>query len=300
MISDLLGNWDRAPAQQALYPNFPTTLLKRVLQVFLGGLIVLTSTLLPIGLALASPVLAQDSITPLSSLASRLQQFPHWSSPPPAQTAHGDLFYPDWFSGLWTVQTTLVTKAAPLAPEIVTPGFNSNSSDLEQTVTFQARFIPEPALTIGPFRSPSPKLVADRVFNSLNLIKATLNNSFAGETAPILTIKIDPTNPNRQILRIGPDRQIVSTITDRLVETPNVNQFLSTEITRQEFRGTPQIYFNIVENTTAYTRLTNGTPGFNADQVTAVYLSPQDPNYFKAGDRPVALYRYQMKFRRPE
>ena len=33
-----------------------------------------------------------------------------------------------------------------------------------------------------------------------------------------------------------------------------------------------------------------------ADQITAIYLSPQDPDYFKAKDKPVALYRYQLAF----
>ncbi len=28
--------------------------------------------------------------------------------------------------------------------------------------------------------------------------------------------------------------------------------------------------------------------------MTAIYLSPQDPNYFKAAGNPVALYRYQL------
>lgn len=61
-----------------------------------------------------------------------------------------------------------------------------------------------------------------------------------------------------------------------------------------------------MESTTAYRLLSSQNPAKNlnnqnpiieADQVTAVYLSPQDPNYFKAGSRPVALYRYKLEFR---
>nr|WP_319592620.1 hypothetical protein [Zarconia navalis] len=36
-----------------------------------------------------------------------------------------------------------------------------------------------------------------------------------------------------------------------------------------------------------------------ADRVTAIYLSPQDPDYFKAQDRPVALYRYRLDLVKP-
>jgi hypothetical protein len=49
-------------------------------------------------------------------------------------------------------------------------------------------------------------------------------------------------------------------------------------------------------------------PAIIAEQVTAIYLSPQDPNYFEAIDpeslfgqpRPVALYRYRLEFRKTE
>ncbi|MEW5859950.1 MAG: DUF6816 family protein, partial [Cyanobacteriota bacterium] len=43
---------------------------------------------------------------------------------------------------------------------------------------------------------------------------------------------------------------------------------------------------------TAYHQLHSS---IEADQVTAIYLSPQDPDYFKAIDRPVALYRYRLQ-----
>ena len=32
-----------------------------------------------------------------------------------------------------------------------------------------------------------------------------------------------------------------------------------------------------------------------ANQITAIYLSPQDPNYFLVANHPVALYRYQLE-----
>jgi hypothetical protein len=63
-------------------------------------------------------------------------------------------------------------------------------------------------------------------------------------------------------------------------------------VSQQVFRGTPHLYFNTVETTTAYRRLHSS---IEANQVTAIYLSPQDPDYFKAVDRPVALYRYRLQ-----
>ena len=50
----------------------------------------------------------------------------------------------------WQVTSTLIDLAAPLAPEIVTPGFEGNRRQLNQPVSFVVRFVKEqPFLTIG-------------------------------------------------------------------------------------------------------------------------------------------------------
>jgi hypothetical protein len=64
----------------------------------------------------------------------------------------------------------------------------------------------------------------------------------------------------------------------------------------QFFRTQPEIYLNGVETTTVYHQQTGDH--ITADQFTAVYLSPKDPDYFTAGDRPVALYRYDLRLDR--
>lgn len=250
------------------------------------------------------------------TLMERLALFPNWHEKPLIQPAKGDLTYPAWFAGNWTVTATLVDMVAPLAPEIITPGFESNRQFLDRPLTFPVRFVEtEPAgmqLFMQPllqsfFSDKPPTIVSDRAFNGMNLAKAYL-----GDRA-VLAVKVDPTNPNRQITLFRDNRQLVSTVTDRTVEAPSAEQFITTEIFQQEFLGTPEIYFNEVENTTAYTQQPAApdfpdSPAITADQVTAIYLSPQDPDYFEAIDphslfgqpRPAALYRYRMEFRRAE
>ncbi len=67
------------------------------------------------------------------------------------------------------------------------------------------------------------------------------------------------------------------------------------------FRGETDIYLNEVETTTAYRVVglgkneSSGSKKIVADQVTAIYLSPQDPDYFAAAGHPVALYRYRLE-----
>lgn len=239
-------------------------------------------------------------------LTDRIQGFPEWPQKLPGQSVQGDLVYPHWFEGTWSVTTTLVDLVAPFAPDLVTPGFVSNQAYLNRPITFQARFIPSltsTAMSLLPHLPRTmvsqPDIVADRAFNGLNLANASLGTEPA-QPSPILAVKVDPHNPNRQITLLRNDRQLVSTVIARATETPEANQFVTTEVFRQEFRGIPQPYVNDVETTTAYRYWPGQLPELQADQVTAIYLSPQDPDYFRANDRPVALYRYQLELRRSQ
>ncbi|MEH2311384.1 MAG: DUF6816 family protein [Nostoc sp.] len=228
-------------------------------------------------------------------LSERLANFPQWEKLTSVQPASGDLVYPEWMAGYWQVTSTLVDLVAPLAPDIVTPGFEGNRRQLNQPVSFVVRFVKEQPhaarLKIFPqIDNKSPILVADRAFNSLNLARAYLGDKV------VLLVKVDPDSPNRQITFLRSSRQLVSIVTARAIETTPDDKFITTEVFQQLFKGGSRPYLNSVESTTAYHKLPTGNPAIEADQVTAVYLSPQDPDYFKAGFQPVALYRYRLEF----
>ena len=236
------------------------------------------------------------------ALADRLARFPNWDGKPPVQAIVGaeDLVYPDWMAGTWQVTSTLVDLAAPLAPDIVTPGFEGNRRYLNQPVSFLVRFqagnwgnfdfsILGPQSQIKNLKVAG-SVVADRAFNGLNIGKAVLGDR------SILSVKVDPKNPNRQITSLPGDRQLISVVTSRGQEMPSPDVFISTEVCQQVFRGTQEIYLNEVETTTAYHRQKQPGASIKADQITAVYLSSQDPNYFAAPGKPVALYRYRLEF----
>jgi hypothetical protein len=249
------------------------------------------------GFCLVLLVLLWGSGARAGVLGDRISSFPDWDSKPPIAVAKGDLVYPDWMAGNWNVASTLVDLAAPLAPNIVTPGFEKNRQYLQQPVLFKVRFQPEKNIgLISNYTSKkAPKIVADRNFNGLNIAKAYLGDG------GVLSVKVDPNNPNRQITILKGSRQLISIVTSRSTETPNPREFVSTEISQQVFRGETDIYLNEVETTTAYRVIGSGENGSSAskkivaDQVTAIYLSPQDPDYFAAGGHPVALYRYRLE-----
>jgi hypothetical protein len=243
------------------------------------------------------------------TLTDRLAVYPNWHHKPTTQAARGDLAYPDWMAGTWELQTTLIDLVAPLAPGITTPGFERNRDYLNQPIVFPVRFIRG---QINPSSGPIPQpasfgVVSDRAFNGLAIAKAYLGAD------RVQSVKVDPTNPNRQVTILKGNRQLESTITDRAIETPDSQHFLTSELFQQVFRGTEQPYLNQVETTTSYTHQTDSTQNMPqtpmasgrsativADQITAIYLSPKDPDYFRAGETPVALYRYKLEFLPPQ
>jgi hypothetical protein len=229
-------------------------------------------------------------------LTERLAAFPHWTSKPALAAAEGDLVYPQWLAGTWRVQSTLVDMVAPLAPTLVTPGFTGNRQFLNKPIEVPIRFVLA-RVGKGRFLNQALKvdeqIVSDRVFNSLSLARAYLGED------EVKTVRVDPDNPNRQVTWLGDDRQLVSVVSRRGSEHPSDRDFVTSEVFQQFFQGgSSGVYLNEVENTTAYHRQVDGNPAITADQVTAIYLSPRDPDYFKALNRPVALYRYRMEFSR--
>lgn len=221
------------------------------------------------------------------NLADRLAAFPNWDSKPSLPRAEGDLVYPDWLQGDWRLTSTLVDLIAPLAPEVVTPGFEGNRDQMGLPVTCLVKFVGKQRRAAGfiPLVTGSPQTVADRAFNGLSLARAYLG------TAAVKAVKVDPENPNRQVTLLSSNRQLESTVTARAIETVD-DRFITVERFQQVFRGGAIPYFNEVETTTAYHPESDR---ITADQVTAVYLSPQDADFLKARNRPVALYRYHLE-----
>jgi hypothetical protein len=234
------------------------------------------------------------------NLSQRIKQYPNWHQPQFGQH-EGELTYPEWFRGEWQATSTLLEQLAPLAPAVVTPGFEGNRQYLDRPISFKVRFIPtdanrEPKVSLLNLpqltaRAIKPVIVADRAFNGLNIATAYLG------TDRVKSVKVDPQKPTRQITQLAQDRQLVSFVTGFDREVPTPNRFIATEVAQQIFRGNTEIYLNVVETITSYQFSLTPTPKITATQISAIYLSPQDPDYFRALDpsnRPVALYKYHL------
>jgi hypothetical protein len=231
-------------------------------------------------------------------LSDRIDRYPNLTTQPQIAQREGELTYPEWFRGRWSATSTLLEQIAPLAPAIVTPGFESNRQYINKPIEFTVQFVPtDPsrAVKFSPLNLPrlksnlpAPQIVADRAFNGLNIATAYLGS------ANVKSVKVDPQNPTKQITQLTQDRQLEAFVTRFDREIPNATQFISTELSQQVFRTSATIYLNTVETTTSYQFSATPTPKISATQISAIYLSPQDPDYFRSRDRAVAAYKYRL------
>jgi hypothetical protein len=235
-------------------------------------------------------------------LSDRIDRFPNWAGAAQVTQHEGELSYPEWFEGRWQATSTLLEQIAPLAPEVVTPGFESNRQYIDKPIEFTVQFVPNQPAKVAKFsplnlprlksKLPAPQILADRAFNGLNIATAYLG------AANVTSVKIDPQNSTKQITQLTQDRELEAFVTGFDLETAQSNQFVSTELSQQIFRTSSTIYLNIVETTTSYQFSPTPTPSITATQISAIYLSPKDPDYFRTIDklqsRPVALYKYRL------
>ena len=247
--------------------------------------------------AIAAPAAA-------SALSDRALAFPQWISKPPTRRAVGDLTYPDWMGGTWRVTSTLVEMAAPLAPKVMSPGYDGNKQYLDRPITFDVRFVPQAiAPAAGPIpvrtRQVEPPIVADRAFNGESIARTYLGDGARAR------VRLERGNPNRQITSLTGDRELISDVIERASDTPDPQGFIATELVRQTFRSRDRLgnraiaHLNEVETTTVYRHRPSAPPGepsILGDQMTAIFLDRRDNNYPRVRDRPVALYRYRLEF----
>ncbi|MAI99278.1 MAG: POLO box duplicated region, partial [Nisaea sp.] len=140
------------------------------------------------------PAWAQDS------LEQRLNSWPNWNlpAPLPRPSNRDDLIYPDWFEGLWQVESM----------DLDDPG--------DPPLLHQARFETD----------RRGRLVGDRSFNANAIGRALLGDQLMG-------VEEDPDSANRQIARLKGNLNLETTVTGRRQESPTADTFLADELVLQ-------------------------------------------------------------------
>ena len=155
------------------------------------------------------------------NLEQRLNNWPQWSlpAPLPRPSNQDDLIYPEWFEGLWQVES--MDLNAPDDPPLL----------------HQARFQ----------TNRRGRLVGDRSFNATAIGRALLGDQ-------LLRVEEDPDSANRQIARLKGDLYLETTVTGRRQESPTEDTFLADELVLQILHtpGAPRL--SRIETLSRYNR----------------------------------------------
>ncbi len=171
-------------------------------------------------------------------LEDRLSSWPDWTlpAPLPRPSNRDDLIYPDWFAGLWQVESWDLDdpEAAPLI--------------------HQARFRSD---TDG-------RLVGDRAYNALAIGQALLGEQ-------LLRVEDDPDSANRQMAQLKGDLRLETSVTGRRQDNLDDGGFLADELVLQILHAPGPPRLSRIETLSLYRRCDDG---ICADQWQARYAPP--------------------------
>ena len=154
-------------------------------------------------------------------LEQRLNSWPNWSLPAPLSrpSTRDDLVYPDWFSGLWQVESRDLD-----APD-------------DDPLIHQALFALD----------SRDRLVGDRSFNASAIGRALLGEQ-------LQRVEDDPESANRQIAWLKGDLRLETTVTGRRQETPDPTSFLADELVLQILHAPGPPRLSRIETLSLYNR----------------------------------------------
>ena len=199
------------------------------------------------------PVLAATihelNIVQPSQLLDRKSTWPDWRLPFLFKRPglKDDLIYPDWFEGLWDVNSKI------------------EGDKNEEFIFHSAKFL----------YNSSGKLIADREYN-------TESYALSQKNAGFLSVRNDPKSPNRQFAKLTEDRYLETKIIGRLQEKINNNIFMTDELILQILHTPESIRVSQVETLTEFRKCRSDgntvikSSGFEicGEQFQAIYNQP--------------------------
>ena len=151
------------------------------------------------GPALAENILEINNFQP-SKLSERKLIWPDWRFPSSIKRPglKDDLIYPDWFEGVWDVNSEI------------------EGDKNKEPIIHSAKFI----------YNNSGNLIADREYN-------TKSYALSSKSGGFLSVKNDPKSPNRQFAKLTEDRYLETKIIGRLQERIDNKIFITDELILQ-------------------------------------------------------------------
>lgn len=210
----------RGAERIALNLHFPTR--RDILKTTIAPTLFFPSVGNTVSLVESSSSSSSSDLPTVGLLESRVLE--NVLSPPPYQLESSDIYYPDYFDGVWQVVSTTKEIQAPCG--ILLFGGNNTYTRAQREVntvlSYKARFIPT--------TTPTPAIIADREYNVVEIAKAAM-----GETS-VLDVPLSTPNKVSVILAPNGANQILKadliTIARRS-ETLNDCEFHCSEVVRQ-------------------------------------------------------------------
>ena len=171
----------------------------------------------------SKPALAHNTQNS-KQLETRLEAWPSWPDPAPLPRprTNQDLVYPDWFEGLWEVES-LDLLANGKVDESLPP--------LQHLAQFQ--------------RNQQNDVVGNRAFNARAVGQALLGKQ-------LLSVEQAPDQVNRQLARLSDDRFLETTVIGRKQSLIDASVFLSDELVLQVMHGTRAPRLSRIETLSRY------------------------------------------------
>ena len=200
-------------------------------------------------------------------LQERLDAWPTWQLPAPLPRPRRseDLVYPDWFRGVWQVEST--------------------DKDDGSTLIHQARFEANEA--------SAGAVVGDRRFNAQAIGQALLGDE-------LLAVEQAPGQVNRQLARLSQDRQLETTVIGRRENGLDQADFISDELVLQILHGPGAPRISRIETLSRYehcndTSAISAVNAICADQWQARFAAPGEG----VSSQPLSVHRYALKLTKP-
>ena len=171
----------------------------------------------------SKPALADN--TPNSQqLEARLEAWPTWPDPAalPRPRPNQDLVYPNWFEGLWKVESLDLLENGKV---------DESLPPLEHLAQFQL--------------NQHNDVVGNRPFNARAVGQALLGNQ-------LLSVEQAPDQVNRQLARLSDDRLLETTVIGRKQTPIDASVFLSDELVLQVMHGARAPRLSRIETLSRY------------------------------------------------
>lgn len=202
-----------------------------------------------------------------------------------------DIYYPRFFEGSWSCDSTLVAVDTPQGEEKADQkSVEFSRKQLGYTVKYKARFIPF-----------GKNVIADRLFTTLSLVESSVGNNVVDHGI------WGPDKPDRLTLFLRGGGKVQNYVTKRSSSLSGPGQFDTSEYSQQifdnaKFEGGPPT-IKASQNITRYRWDSNANEVSTIEAFQRVSMFPVIQEGLKnidimGMDKPVTVYKYIVRFTR--